>query len=109
MLNHRFGLQYSFVEHFNRPCKWRFLTCAPSRRFVEPTKRFANIIIPHHGVFADPGHLLAVGDGGVQAYATGREAGEKTDVSDAVEEVRGNRESAVCVHRRFGAQIGFAT
>jgi hypothetical protein len=31
-------------------------------RFVEPTKRWAHIILPHHGVFADPGHLLAVGN-----------------------------------------------
>mmetsp|Transcript_10392 Transcript_10392/g.20199 ORF Transcript_10392/g.20199 Transcript_10392/m.20199 type:complete len:402 (+) Transcript_10392:178-1383(+) len=31
-------------------------------RYVEPTKRFAHMIVPHHGVFADPGHLLAVGE-----------------------------------------------
>ena len=46
-------------------------------RFVEPTKRFAHMIIPydvidmfasltpdcsHNGIFADPGHLLAVGE-----------------------------------------------
>eukprot|EP00288_Rhodomonas_lens_P001789 CAMPEP_0177736858 /NCGR_PEP_ID=MMETSP0484_2-20121128/25571_1 /TAXON_ID=354590 /ORGANISM="Rhodomonas lens, Strain RHODO" /LENGTH=506 /DNA_ID=CAMNT_0019250591 /DNA_START=155 /DNA_END=1674 /DNA_ORIENTATION=- len=31
-------------------------------RYVEPTKRFAHLIVPHHGVFADPGHLLAVGE-----------------------------------------------
>jgi hypothetical protein len=30
-------------------------------KFVEPTKRYAHMIIPHHGLWADPGHLLAVG------------------------------------------------
>ena len=31
-------------------------------KYVEPTKRYANMIIPHHGLWADPGHLLAVGE-----------------------------------------------
>lgn len=30
-------------------------------KYVEPTKRYAHMIIPHHGLWADPGHLLAVG------------------------------------------------
>ena len=31
-------------------------------KFVEPTKRYAHMIIPHHGLWADPGHLLAVSE-----------------------------------------------
>jgi len=31
-------------------------------KYVEPTKRYAHMIIPHHGLWADPGHLLAVGE-----------------------------------------------
>jgi uridine kinase len=31
-------------------------------KFVEPTKRYAHMIVPHHGLWADPGHLLAVGE-----------------------------------------------
>lgn len=54
-------------------------------RFVEPTKRFAHVILPHHGVFADPGHLLAVGEEGIQTYAA--ETGAPSEEAAVVDEV----------------------
>jgi len=54
-------------------------------RYVEPTKRFAHMILPHHGVFADPGHLLAVGDDGIDmGAASGGQ--EQTEMVEAESE-----------------------
>jgi len=54
-------------------------------RYVEPTKRCAHVIIPSHGVFSDPGHLLAIGEDPAALLDAYRSQTEKQNLKVAME------------------------